>query len=68
MAASAGGPNVALGVWVTQSQEAFPAMLKSVVVANPTTQDSHVSDSSILLSLRNRDAQTSVSGHPPSTR
>ncbi len=56
----AGRPDVALDVWVTQTQEAGIAMLNSVAFANSTTRTSHVTGSSILLLLRNPDAQSSV--------
>jgi hypothetical protein len=56
-AGSAGGPDVALDVWVGQSQEAFMAMPTSRAFAKSTTWASHFTVSSIILLLRNPDAQ-----------
>jgi hypothetical protein len=56
----AGGPDVALDVWLTQSQEAFLAMLRPVAFTISTTPASHATGSTILLLLRNQDAQSSV--------
>jgi hypothetical protein len=53
------GPDVALDVWGAQSQEAFLGILKSVTITRSITQASHITESSILLLLRNPDDQRS---------